>query len=52
MVQVDHEQRERVYRQVVAQRHEGLDPAVFEPVWLVRKKTRGLGWVRAPASPA
>jgi hypothetical protein len=37
-----------VYRQVVAQRHEGLDPAAFEPVWLARKTTRGLGWVRAP----
>jgi hypothetical protein len=37
-----------LYRQVVAQRHEGLDPADFEPVWLIHKKTRALGWVRAP----
>lgn len=40
-----------LYRQVVAQRHEGLDPAAFEAVRLVRKKTRGLGWVRAPGEP-
>jgi len=37
-----------VFRQVVAQRHEGLDPADFDPVWLNSKRTHGLGWVRAP----
>jgi hypothetical protein len=37
-----------VYRQVVAQRHEGLNPTDFEPVWLMRKKTRAMVWVRTP----
>jgi hypothetical protein len=37
-----------LYRQVVAQRHEGLDPAAFESIWLTHKKTRAMGWVRAP----
>ena len=37
-----------VHRQVIAQRHERLDPAAFEPVWLECKQTRGLGWVRVP----
>jgi hypothetical protein len=39
---------DEVYRQVIAQRHEGLDPAAFEPVWFECKKARALGWVRAP----
>jgi hypothetical protein len=37
-----------VYRQVIAQRHEGLDPADFEGVWLESRNVRGLGWVHAP----
>jgi hypothetical protein len=37
-----------VYKQVIAQRHEGLDPAFFEAVWLEAKDVQALGWVRAP----
>jgi hypothetical protein len=37
-----------VYRQVIVQRHEGLDPSAFEAVWLECKRTCELGWVRAP----
>jgi hypothetical protein len=37
-----------VFRQVVAQRHEGLDPSPFEPVSLGAKGLVALGWVRAP----
>jgi hypothetical protein len=40
-----------VYQQVIAQRHEGLDPAVYEPVWLECKSVRALGWVRSPGEP-
>jgi hypothetical protein len=37
-----------VYRQVIAQRHEGLDPDAFEGVWLESRDVRGLGWVHVP----
>lgn len=37
-----------VYRQVVAQRHEGLDPNTFEAAWFDSKNIREMGWVRAP----
>lgn len=37
-----------VYQQVIAQRHEGLNPNAFEAVWLESKATRGLGWVQSP----
>jgi len=38
-----------IYQQVIAQRHEGLDPADYEPVWLESKDAiPRLGWVRAP----
>jgi hypothetical protein len=37
-----------VYQQVIAQRHEGLEPAAYEPVWLACKNVRVLGWVRFP----
>lgn len=40
-----------VYKQVIAQRHEGLDPAAYEAVRLECKNVRGLGWVRAPGDP-
>jgi hypothetical protein len=40
-----------VYQQVIAQRHEGLDPAAYEPVRLEHKNVHGLGWVRAPDEP-
>jgi hypothetical protein len=42
---------DEVRRQVIAQRHGGLDPDAFEPVWLDMKHARGLGWVRAPREP-
>lgn len=41
-----------VYQQVIAQRHEGLEPANFEPVWLESKRIRQLGWVCAPGEQA
>lgn len=37
-----------LYRQVIFQRHEGLDPSDFESIWLESKGIRELGWVRAP----
>jgi hypothetical protein len=37
-----------VYQQVIAQRHEGLDPAAFEAVWLKCKDIPRLGWVHVP----
>jgi hypothetical protein len=40
-----------VYKQVIAQRHEGLDPAAYEAVRLKCRNVRGLGWVRAPGDP-
>jgi class 3 adenylate cyclase len=40
-----------VYRQVVAQRHEGLDPSGFEAVLFDGKDFREIGWVRAPGEP-
>jgi hypothetical protein len=40
-----------VYQQVIAQRHKGLDPAVYEPVWLECKNVRALSWVRSPGEP-
>jgi len=40
-----------VVYQVVAQRHEGLNPSAFEQVRLSCKGTRGSGWIRAPGEP-
>jgi hypothetical protein len=40
-----------VFRHVVAQRHEGLNPTLFVPVRLGSKRTRGLGWICAPGEP-
>jgi hypothetical protein len=40
-----------VYKEVIAQRHEGLDPAAYEAVRLKCKNVRGRGWVRAPGDP-
>ncbi len=38
-----------IYQQVIAQRHESLDPADYEPVWLECKDSiRRLAWVRVP----
>ena len=38
-----------VYQQVIAQRHEGLNPADYEPVWLDSKDAvRRRAWVRSP----
>jgi class 3 adenylate cyclase len=37
-----------VYRQVIAQQHEGLDPTRFEAVWLEAKNGWEIGWVCAP----
>jgi len=42
---------EVIYRQVIAQRHEGLEPTDFEPVRLESKGTRVIAWVRAPGEP-
>jgi class 3 adenylate cyclase len=41
-----------VYQQVIAQRHEQLDPSNFEPIWLESKGVRQLGWVCAPGEPS
>src|SRR6266536_922313 len=37
-----------LYRQVIFQRHEGLDPADFESIWIESEGIRELGWVCAP----
>lgn len=38
-----------IYQQVIAQRHEGLDPADYEPVWLdCKDAVRRRAWVRSP----
>jgi hypothetical protein len=38
-----------IYQQVIAQRHESLDPADYEPVWLECKDSvRRLAWIRSP----
>ena len=42
---------EVVYRQVIEQRHEGLDPEQVEAAWLDAKGQREIAWVRAPGDP-
>lgn len=40
-----------VYRQVVAQRHEGMDPSEFEALLFDSKGVHDVGWIRAPGEP-